>query len=377
MFLKRITLFLISCLFISLIITSMAMDKTEKNNLSITNSKNLLSTFTDITGIQLIIAKYLEDEWDFKKEINDDCDLYSNFNAKQLLAFRPDNKVFIALFSNKIKKYDLKLFTYNWQRTISGDFESACSLSKYKNYLASIPYIYARSMEIHDIVTESYIPYTHTIHTDDSILSLAYDPKGKDIASLHHSGINIWDINTKTCYKTLSNDIFHKAAKVIYSPDGNFLCAFDFSQTYIWDISTEKLVATINDDTMTSIMYSPDGKYIASILNCGKKIKLWNSSNGDLVRAFTDTVIESDSIVSIEFSIDGNYLAAGYNHGIVKIWHIHLDIPPIILNKTSIEDDHIQSLAFSPNGHYLIAGCRNGKIILWKNRAAELLEDTN
>ena len=81
----------------------------------------------------------------------------------------------------------------------------------------------------------------------------------------------------------------------------------------------EKLLARTmeghNDDNVTSLALSPDGKYLASG-SFDKTIKLWRVETGECTRTMEG---HSDGVFSVAFSPDGQYLASGSDET-VKLW---------------------------------------------------------
>ena len=103
---------------------------------------------------------------------------------------------------------------------------------------------------------------------------------------------------------------------------------------------------------ITNITFSPDGKTLAVL---GDDVKLWDTSNGQLLR----TITGSDHAMSVAFSIDGRMLATGQDDNTIKIW----DSASGQLLRTLIgHNGWVDAVAFSPNGQILASGAWDGNV---------------
>ncbi len=68
--------------------------------------------------------------------------------------------------------------------------------------------------------------------------------------------------------------------------------------------------------SVTSVAFSPDGRYLASGSE-DRTIKLWRVSDGALVRTLYG---HTDWVSSVAFSPDGQYLASGSGDKTVRLW---------------------------------------------------------
>ncbi|MFN7338945.1 MAG: protein kinase, partial [bacterium] len=76
---------------------------------------------------------------------------------------------------------------------------------------------------------------------------------------------------------------------VIYSPDGRYLASGSWDKTIkVWDVvtGTELRTLTGHSDRVRSVVYSPDGRYLASG-SWDKTIKVWDVVTGTELRTLT------------------------------------------------------------------------------------------
>ncbi|WP_396753935.1 WD40 repeat domain-containing protein, partial [Microcystis aeruginosa] len=92
-------------------------------------------------------------------------------------------------------------------------------------------------------------------------------------------------------------------------------------QLLISDLSSLRFL----DKTLTghsrevlSVVYSPDGRYLASG-SWDKTIKIWDVATGKQLRTLTG---HSSPVYSVVYSPDGRYLASGSGDETIKIWRV-------------------------------------------------------
>jgi WD40 repeat protein len=92
-------------------------------------------------------------------------------------------------------------------------------------------------------------------------------------------------------------------------------------QLLISDLSSLRFLdktLTGHSDMVTSVVYSPDGRYLASG-SWDNTIKIWEVATGKELRTLTGHSIRVSSVV---YSPDGRYLASGSGDKTIKIWRV-------------------------------------------------------
>ncbi len=173
----------------------------------------------------------------------------------------------------------------------------------------------------------------------------------------------------------------HKSdvTSVSYSPDGKYIASGSRDKTIkLWDVNTGNCIKTFSGHTygVMSVSYSPDGKYLASGAR-DNTIKIWDVNTGNYLKTFgheyVETVIRAegceittinlDSVVcSVSYSPDGKYLASGSGSNKIKIW----DVNRGNCIKTFLgHNDDVNSVSYSPDGKYLASGSADKTIKIW------------
>ena len=106
-------------------------------------------------------------------------------------------------------------------------------------------------------------------------------------------------------------------------------------------------------------MFSPDGKTIASA-SLDTTVRLWNSSNGNFIRALKG---HTDSVNSVVFSVDGKTIASASSDRTVRLWDVVTgqQIGDPLTNSLG----QMNSVAFDPSGSILASGNGSGVVHLW------------
>uniref|UniRef100_UPI0025896DEC WD40 repeat domain-containing protein n=1 Tax=uncultured Treponema sp. TaxID=162155 RepID=UPI0025896DEC len=105
------------------------------------------------------------------------------------------------------------------------------------------------------------------------------------------------------------------------SPNNDFF-AFqeDYDKISIYDLTTGHYVKGFEYFFAPGLIHldvSPNGKNFASGSDCSHNVKIWNIETGTLVNELEG---HTDTILSITYSPDGRYIASGSRDGTVRLW---------------------------------------------------------
>ncbi|WP_427160026.1 WD40 repeat domain-containing protein [Aliinostoc sp. HNIBRCY26] len=114
-------------------------------------------------------------------------------------------------------------------------------------------------------------------------MSVAFSPDSTKLAfGNFDNSVNIWDITTKQCYRTITGHN-NWVWWVAFSPDGQtFATGSAVEKTIkLWDIQIGECLHTLQEhqDMLWAIAFSPDGKILAST-SSDNTIKLWDIASG-------------------------------------------------------------------------------------------------
>ncbi|HLO14908.1 MAG TPA: WD40 repeat domain-containing protein, partial [Anaerolineales bacterium] len=162
----------------------------------------------------------------------------------------------------------------------------------------------------------------------------------------------------------------HDAAvsSVAFSPDGKYIVSGGLDGTVrVWDVVTGKETARMMHDHVTLVAFSPDGKFVASA--GGNIARVWNVATGKEVAH----MIHDHSVNSFAFSPDGKLIVSGgceadnndyCIQGSARVWDAMTGKE---IEKISYDGD-VTFVAFSPDGKFgvTISGSYNNAVYIWE-----------
>jgi RNA polymerase sigma factor (sigma-70 family) len=193
------------------------------------------------------------------------------------------------------------------------------------------------------------------------VLSIAYSPDGKTLASVgHEQAIYLWDADSGRCLQRLpGHSRFCRA--VAFSPDGSRLasCGEDLV-VRVWDTATGRQLHALHGHRgePTSVAFSPDGTCLASGAWNGT-IRLWDVPTGKALGTLANL---PRTVCRLAFAPGGKLLAAASHDGLAHVLdlatgkHVHRLAPG---------GDGVISVAFSRDGQLLATGSLSGNVVLW------------
>lgn len=156
----------------------------------------------------------------------------------------------------------------------------------------------------------------------------------------------------------------HEVSSVAFSPDGKYILSAGSMKNslQLWDSATGKEIRTFTGDTdaIYSAAVSPDGKYVLSG-SANQTMKLWDVATGKELKAFTGST-KDDLISSVAFSPDGLYVLSGGSDRTLKLWDIATGKE---VRTFTGHKGWVSSVAFSPDGKYALSGSWDNTLRLW------------
>lgn len=197
------------------------------------------------------------------------------------------------------------------------------------------------------------------------IRSAAFSSDGKSFALGFHAGspVVLYETKTGKLKETIPIE-FHTYA-IAFSPDGKFVAIstqeIDNGKcpVIMWNIPGRKaeLTLTGHQDVITSLIFSPDGKLLASADERGA-INLWDVATGQPL----GTLKEHVEVACIAFSPDGKMLASGGHDRTVLLWNV---ASRRIIASLKDQKGNFLAVAFSKNGKTLFSVEDTGDLLAW------------
>lgn len=152
----------------------------------------------------------------------------------------------------------------------------------------------------------------------------------------------------------------------VFSPDGKMVAvATTIGVSVYFADSLEEYAHFETNASANSVAFSPDGEIIATALS-DNTLKLWNSSDGTLIKSFDGHIddkdgksIEKFEVTNVAFSPNGNLIAGGSTDGTVNVWQVSDSSLLITLEN---HDEEITSVFFSPDGQAIFSSSWAGSL---------------
>lgn len=197
-----------------------------------------------------------------------------------------------------------------------------------------------------------------------AVACLKYSPSSDFLATgSMDATARLWRIRDGQTLHTFPNQ--RKVLSVAFSPDGKTIASGSKS-IYLWNAGSGSSNGMLNmKRTTTCVAFAPDGKTLASG-STDNRVRIWNVASGEPL-----FILEGHmgNVNCVAFSPDGEVLASGSNDNTVRLWRVS---DGTLLQTLKAPCWDVTSLAFSPGGTYLAAGSRDCTIRLWHIANAKL-----
>lgn len=191
--------------------------------------------------------------------------------------------------------------------------------------------------------------------------SLAFSPDGRTIAGVTHRGtVTIWDTATRRVKVGLPDG--NGFRNVVFSPDGRLLANPGLGNDLrLSDAATGRTVRTITDATGSDVSFSPDGRTLAVPDSDGThSLRLYDVATGRSTVAFDRA--EGDLVANVIYSPDGKTIASWGHGNVIRLW----DVASRRIRANLIgHSGQIESVAFSRDGKKIASGSRDKTIRIW------------
>ena len=124
---------------------------------------------------------------------------------------------------------------------------------------------------------------TLTGHTQ-SVISVAFSPNGRTLASASSEEIRLWDAATGQHMKTI--DPPKSIRNITFSSDGRTLVSGGVDGILLWDVETAgyKKTITTNRQLVNNAVFSPDGRILAGSSQFGTRPYTYGMSKHGHIR---------------------------------------------------------------------------------------------
>lgn len=227
---------------------------------------------------------------------------YFSLNNKIILKYKDTFKI-VSLKNGKTSE---AIGMFGWKKITNSPDGKTIAFSP-KNYNTNLNH----KLGIYDIATKNTI---YSLNDVGEISSICYSSNNKEIAYSQDHYIKILNLQTGaincSIYKLYAHNICYSNNKLIVSKPNTIT---------IWNSLTWEEILTIYDDnTITIICVSFNGKIISSVSNC-KTIKIWNAITGHLIHTLEGHKLNINDIC---YTPDDKKIISASDDNTIKIWDI-------------------------------------------------------
>ncbi|PKN67408.1 MAG: hypothetical protein CVU52_10455, partial [Deltaproteobacteria bacterium HGW-Deltaproteobacteria-10] len=188
-----------------------------------------------------------------------------------------------------------------------------------------------------------------------------FSHNGKYLSTAGSSGaIKIWEVETGRELRTLLGHAVNLTA-LAFSHDDRYLLSGSVDKTIkLWDVSTGEEIWSIagNKNYVSSLAFSPDDKIAASLDR--DEVKLWNTKTGREIKSFKGNEHFGKDFIafsSMIFSPDGKYLVSISSGGDIIAWEVSSGARIVQINRFELFNLVSPAfLGFSSEGKVIVAG---------------------
>jgi len=160
-------------------------------------------------------------------------------------------------------------------------------------------------------------------------------------------------INNNLSVPTIARMIHNGSVSTVdFSPDGKYVVSgSDDGTARVWEAASGVEGARVNHaDGVWPVAFSPDGIYVIS--GCDETARVWEAASGVEVARIT----HDDIVRSVAFSPDGEYVVSGSWDGTARVWEAASGVEGARMT----HQGYVWSAIFSPNGKYVVSGSDDG-----------------
>lgn len=196
------------------------------------------------------------------------------------------------------------------------------------------------------------------------VVAVAFDPKGKLLATGAYGRVVLWDIATGRPTRVLRS-VLGAVHDVRFSHDGTLLAVAGGQPSAkgdlrLFTVADGKLKAVLagHEDVVASVAWRPDGRQLASG-SYDRTVRIWDLTSGKSLRTLT---MHSDFVTSVTYSPDGKLLASGSKDRSVRVTEAATGAGKYTL---SDRDDDVLAVAFHPDGKSVVAAGHEPRLSWW------------
>jgi WD40 repeat protein/serine/threonine protein kinase len=200
---------------------------------------------------------------------------------------------------------------------------------------------------------------------------VAWSPDGRLIATTNppDGRVQLWEADSGRFLRTVGPRLNEpRWLRPAWSPDGKVLAFQEGYNVRLWDVAKDRALASLDGHTnlVAAMIWSPDGKHIATVGAFGGDVRLWDAATAQCLRILP---LHLDADRALGWSREGNVLFVGDNRAIQR-WVVATGKP---LEPLTGHGGRVTAFAWSPDRRTLASGGADGTVLLWDATGRPLL----
>jgi WD40 repeat protein len=208
----------------------------------------------------------------------------------------------------------------------------------------------------------------------------AWAPNGQAIAIAAGDSVSIHEVEQFSETAVFRGHVGN-VTSLAWSPDGRYLAsgASNDSVIHVWDVTNSVEAYTLrgHEGWIRNVIFSPDGKRLASG-STDLSVRIWDTASQRTIYTLTG---HTDLIGGLAWSSDGTQLATAARDGSVRLWDTTTGQPiegftfqtPINANDPQKNRYWATGLVWTPDGKSLFVGATNGLVTMLNAQTGQVV----